>query len=255
MVTVNLSGVSDGWFEGRRDALVAGVRALQADVVCMQEVSSRGAPYPYDQVLDLSERLSLPYASFAPYGNPNEIKSRERGGLALLCRYPLRQNETLPLPPGPMPPDARVAVLGSVQHPRGDVQVVGLHLSWPLDAIEARAAQASYVVGRVRDLRWEVPGHRFVLAGDLNAVETEPAIALFRSYWQDVYRTKHPERAGLSWTHENPLVWYPAPDRRVDYIFADSSAEIVETDLALTDPVAPATDHYAVYAHLRWPES
>lgn len=252
LVTINLSGVSDGWFEGRRETLVAGVRALEVDLVCMQEVASRGSPYPYDQVKDLSERLDLPFACFSPYGNPEEIESRERGGLSILSRWPFRMVETLPLPPGRVAPDARVAALVSLTHPHGDLRVLCTHLSWQPDAQDVRQEQVRYALARVRDLGWEAPGAHFVLAGDLNAVETEPCIALLGDRLADAYRLGRPDRLGLTWTHANPLVWYEAPDRRVDYLFADLGAQVVAAEVVLDDPDHPASDHYGVFGHLRW---
>lgn len=252
LVTINLSGVSDGWFEGRRETLVTGLRALEIDLVCLQEVASRGSPYPYDQVQDLSERLELPFACFSPYGNPEEIESRERGGVAILSRWPFRAVETLPLPPGRMKPDARVAALVSLTHPHGDLHVMCTHLSWPLDDFEVRQEQLRYAMARVSDLRWEAPGARFILAGDLNALESEPGIAFLSIYLKDAYRDRHPDSPGLTWTHENPLVWYAAPDRRVDYLFVDRAAEVVAADVVLCDLECPASDHYGVFGHFRW---
>lgn len=252
LLTINLSGVSDGWFEGRREALVSGLRALDVDLVCMQEVASRGSPYPYDQVQDLCERLELPFACFSPYGNPEEIESRERGGVAIVSRWPFRMVETLPLPSGRVGPDARVASLVSLTHPEGELHVLATHLSWPLDAEDVRLEQIRYALERVRDLGWDRPGARFILGGDLNAVESEASVGLVAASLQDAYRVRHPEQAGLTWTHANPLVWYDAPDRRVDYLFVDRMAEVLASEVVLCDPQAPASDHYGVFGHFRW---
>lgn len=252
IATINLAGVSDGWFEGRREALVMQLAELAPDAVCLQEVASRGSPYPYDQVADLSERLGLEFASFAPYGNPDEIRSRERGGVALLARWAFRWVETLQLPPGPVLPDARVAALATLAHPDGLINLLGTHLTWPLDAHQTREAQVRHAIERIRDLGWERPGARFVLAGDLNGVEGEPALRLLRERMVDAYRALHPASQGLTWTHANPLVWYEAPDRRVDYLFVDPGAKVLSADVALNLLEAPASDHFAVFAHLRW---
>jgi endonuclease/exonuclease/phosphatase family metal-dependent hydrolase len=252
IATINLSGVSDGWFEGRREAMVAQLTALGLDALCLQEVASRGSPYPYDQVADLAARLSLPFACFAPYGNPDELRSRERGGIALLSRHPFRWVEVLQLPPGPVSPDARVAALATLAHPEGLIHLLGTHLSWPLDAHHAREVQLRHALERVRDLGWDRPGARFVLGGDLNGVEGEPALRLACECLIDVYRAAHPTAQGLTWAHANPLVWYDAPDRRVDYLFADRGAKVLSAEVALDRLDAPASDHYAVFAHLRW---
>ncbi|HEY9897550.1 MAG TPA: endonuclease/exonuclease/phosphatase family protein [Pantanalinema sp.] len=252
IATINLAGVSDGWFEGRREAMVEQLAELGLDALCLQEVASRGSPYPYDQVADLAARLGLSFACFAPYGNPDEVRSRERGGVALIARWPFRWVEVLQLPPGSVSPDARVAALGTLAHPEGLVHLLGTHLSWPLDAHQTREDQVRHALDRVRDLGWDRPGARFVLAGDLNGVEGEPALRLVSERLIDAYRAAHPTLQGLTWTRANPLVWYDSPDRRVDYLFADRGATVLAAEVALDRAEAPASDHYAVFAHLRW---
>lgn len=252
ILTINLAGVSDGWFEGRRDTLVTGIRALAPDVVLGQEVASRGSPYPYDQVEDLLGRIELHYSCFSPYGNPAEIASRERGGLALLSRWPLRRVETLQLPAGATSPDARVATMAVLQPPDGFLHVVGLHLSWPPEQTTVRAAQVRHVLGRIHDLGWDRDRVPLVLGGDLNAEEREPAIALLAARYTDAFRHHHPDAPGTTWAHANPLVWHTAPDRRLDYLFCDEQAMVRDARLTFDDPRAPASDHYGVFTVLGW---
>jgi endonuclease/exonuclease/phosphatase family metal-dependent hydrolase len=252
LLTLNLTGTGCGWFEGRRAACVHGIRALAPDVVCLQEVSSRTTPYPYDQVQDLSERLDLPYSCFAPYGNPDEVVSQSWGGVAILARWPFWRTETLQLPPGPTPPDARVGLLAAIAHSEGPVHVLATHLSWPVPDHDTRDRQVAHALSRVRDLGWDRPGRRFVFAGDLNAVESEAAIARLREHLQDAYRVRHPDEPGLTWTHANPLVWYDSPDRRLDYLFVDTGSKVVGADVVLTDREIPVSDHYGLLATLRW---
>lgn len=253
VLSFNLCGVEDGWFEGRRRVLVEGLLALRPDLICLQEVSSRGSPYPYDQVQDLADGAQMPYACFAPYGNPDEIRSRARGGIAMLSRWPFRMVETLQLPPGPQGTDARVAALGTLILPAGDVHAVCTHLSWQPDVGEARDAQVDHLLARVADLWLDQPGIRLVMAGDLNALENEPALRRLLGVMQDCYRAIHPDAPGHTWSHDNPLVWHPAPDRRLDYVLADLTAEVQDAELVFTDPRRPASDHYGVLARLRWP--
>ncbi|MNY21624.1 Endonuclease/Exonuclease/phosphatase family protein [compost metagenome] len=203
---------------------------------------------------DLAQRLSLSFACFSPYGNPDEVLSRERGGVALLARWPFLWVETLQLPPGPSAPDARVAALGTLAHPEGPIHLLGTHLSWPPDAQRTREAQVRHALERVRDLGWDRPGARFVLAGDLNGVEGEPGLRLLSQRLVDAYRAAHPTTPGLTWSHANPLVWYDSPDRRLDYLFADPAVTVRAAGVALDRLEAPASDHYAVFAHLSWEE-
>jgi endonuclease/exonuclease/phosphatase family metal-dependent hydrolase len=96
-----------------------------------------------------------------------------------------------------------------------------------------------------------------VLTGDFNAVETEPAIHLVRECFNDSFREKNPHDPGHTWATSNPLTGrFPIADRRLDYIFCPSGAEIHKAEIVLDQSSKGyASDHFGVLADLEWREA
>lgn len=254
VMTLNLAGMEKQWFDGRAERLCAGLQPLAPDVLCMQEVGIRGGPDFHHQTTFIGEWLGLPISVFTPYGNPEELISNEQGGLALLTRWPLLSVEERRLPPGRYPPDNRVAMLVTLDHPDGPLHIVNTHLSWRPDEKDVRLSQLVSILDRAQDEGWLHRNERFVLLGDLNGPEEEPVVELLSRHLMDAYRTKHPQEKGYTWESTNPYSGgYPSPPRRLDYIFVDRQAEVTSSGRALHTERWVASDHYAVWADLRWP--
>jgi endonuclease/exonuclease/phosphatase family metal-dependent hydrolase len=159
------------------DLVLAALRALDADVVALQEVDrdqqESGASH---QARVLAEALGMDWR-YAPTllgtVGPGPIAGRPATpagpgaegddgpayGIALLSRRPFRRSRTLPLPQG-RASEPRVALLTEVPTDAGPVTVAGTHLanSFPANARQLRFLQ--------RELSgWPAPR---LLLGDLN---------------------------------------------------------------------------------------
>lgn len=253
MLTLNLQGLESGWFEQRRGSLIPQLQALDPDVIALQEVAIRKAPF-YHQALDLWRELPMAALAYAPYGNPAEVHSPEQGGVALLARWPLRLVENRRLPPGRRPPDNRVALLASVLHGPRPLHLAVTHLSWPPEEGHERARQLATILTRAHDYGWLEPSERFVLAGDLNAPPDDPAVVDLGCSLQDAWSRVHPEEAGHTWSHANPFTKsYPMPSRRLDYLFVDPRAHVREARLCFADPARGfVSDHFGLLATFHW---
>jgi endonuclease/exonuclease/phosphatase family metal-dependent hydrolase len=254
VMTLNLAGMEKEWFNGRAERLCAGLTPLAPDVLALQEAGVRGGVDFHHQVSLIGEWLDLAVQIFIPYGNPEELNSNEQGGVALLTRWPLVSVEERRLPPGHYPPDNRTALLATVDHPEGKLHVVNTHLSWRPDEADVRLNQLITILDRAQDEGWLHRQERFVLLGDLNATEDEPVIDLLERHLVDSYRAHHPTDPGYTWESENPYSGgYPSPKRRLDYIFVDRGAHVTASGRALHTREWVASDHYAVWADLSWP--
>lgn len=253
VLTLNLKGLESDWFERRRPVLLPGLRALAPDVIALQEVAIRGKPF-YHQAQDLGHELSMASLAYAPYGNPAEVHSHEQGGVALLARWPLQLLENRRLPPGRHQPDNRVALLASILQPPRPVHVAVTHLSWPPEEGSSRSRQLATILERARAYGWLSPSERFVLAGDLNAPPDDAGIAGIPSLLRDAWSAVHPGDAGATWSHANPYTGgYPLPSRRLDYLFVDRHAEVLDARLVFADPEAGfVSDHFGLMADFRW---
>src|ERR1700737_3471783 len=114
IVTINVAGTKDDWFEKRRDLVVQGLATQKPDVVCLQETTLSRGYAVYDQARDIGEAIGLPYVAFAPYGNPIEVMSHEQGGVGIISRWPIRRVRNRRLPAAhENPPDSRVALFAA----------------------------------------------------------------------------------------------------------------------------------------------
>lgn len=254
VMTLNLAGMEKQWFHGRAERLCAGLVPLSADVLVLQEVGIRGGADFHHQVSLIGDWVDLPIKIWIPYGNPEELTSNEQGGIALLTRWPLLSVEERKLPPGKYPPDNRVALLATIAHPDGPIHICNTHLSWRPDEADVRLNQLIMILDRAQDEGWLHSDERFILMGDLNATEDEPVIDLLERHMIDAYRAHHVD-PGCTWESTNPYSGgYPSPNRRLDYIFVNKGANVVSAGRALHTAQWVASDHYAVWADILWPE-
>ncbi|WP_373044786.1 endonuclease/exonuclease/phosphatase family protein [Vulgatibacter sp.] len=259
LVTFNLQGLAAGWFEGREQAVIEGLRRLDPDVVLLQEASIRygsgvdNEPRVYNQARAVGDGIGHHFCAFAPYGNPIETMSPQQGGLATVSRLPIVSVRSRRLPSGHRH-DGRVALLCSVQTSFGEIELVNTHLSWRPEETETRLVQLGLVLEEVAPAPWRDGTPRAVLAGDLNAEEGEAAIALARQRLRDAWRTLHPAGPGTTWATWNGLNRHPEMgDRRLDYVFCPPEVEVRRCEVVLdeADPHWPS-DHFGVLAELEW---
>lgn len=257
-ITLNLEGLEHDWFGARFRIVVAGVRKYRPGVVCFQECTVRYADGIYNQAQAIGEAADLNSVAFAPYGNPTEIMSPNQGGVAVISRWPIRATRNRRLPTAhDTTPDARVALLVTLQTPTGTLDIVNTHLSWQPVEGPLRLTQLGMVIDEFSTNEWTSPVARALLVGDFNATEQEPAIHLANERLKDVFRAVRRDDPGYTWVRSNPmnLDWRNMPDRRLDYIFCPRDVKVLRTELLFngSDPASYASDHFGLLADLEWP--
>jgi endonuclease/exonuclease/phosphatase family metal-dependent hydrolase len=217
----------------RLDLIADGIRAADADIVCLQEVP--WAPTLGDAAAYLGQRTGLNYLFLRANGNRSAILFEE--GEVILSRYPLREAGGTELLPRAGWWQHRVVLHATAATPWGDIGVFATHLTH--DNPQANQGQATalaeFVVARCQGL--------CLVAGDLNATEDSPQIQRLAARWTDAYRSAHPDQAGLTCCVDD-LQAGPQEllEMRIDYVFlvppAGQVAHPVSARLAFDAPFA-----------------
>ncbi|MFG3131044.1 endonuclease/exonuclease/phosphatase family protein [Streptomyces tendae] len=236
---------SDGVFDLDRQA--AALRALDADVIGLQEVDVHwGArSQGLDVAGELARRLGM-RVSFAPIYSLDPVTAggpRREYGVAVLSRFPVRsatnheitrlstQDEN-PVPaPAPGFGEVTLKVRGV------PVQVFVTHLDYRADPAvrEAQVADTRRIMARERA---ELPGARQFLLGDFNAEPSAPELA---PLWKEL------RDAGAGTPDTYPA---EAPVKRIDYVTVGEGVR-VRTVAVPEQPTA--SDHRPVVADVSLP--
>ena len=248
-----------GPWEARQPAIEATIRALDPDVVALQEVWDDGET---NQAAHLAAALGGYHHVYAAWLERDGV----RFGNAVLSRWPITTSEWRPLPAPPEAEELRTVLRADVDGPRGPIQVFCTHLNWRFDHSAVRQDQVRAIARFVK----ESPARTYppILCGDFNAPPDADEIRMLtgRSAVPEEKLVFHDawEVAGAgpgdTWSNDNP---YAALDlevsRRIDYVFAGwpkagglghVTACLVE-GLRPVDGVVPS-DHHAVLAELRY---
>ena len=243
--------------ESRLALIIEGLRALDPDVVALQEspiTRRRG-----DVAARIAQALGLVHVHARATERVFPLRVLGRlivgalgfvEGPAILSRFPIAATEVYDLPHCQRWFDPRVALRADIRTPAGVVAVFSAHTS--RDDCQTR---------RVAELAGEPNGRPAVVMGDFNTGETAPALGAFRDHgFVDLFRVANPDAPGLT-------VWQrieaPSPTvfRRVDYVFVKAGdgreATAVSARLVLNTPGTRddggalwPSDHYGVYAEV-----
>ena len=267
VVTFNLlhggpwSGLTgdDDDLERRLGLIVAQLRALEPDVVALQE--SPVSRWRGDVAARLAEALGLAHVHARatervfPWRLLGRLVMGALGfveGPAILSRFPIVSSEIYELPRCVRRLDPRVALRADVATPAGLLTVYSTHTSRD-DCQTQRVAQL------VSAQRGPLPA---LLLGDLNTAESAPALReLLDHGFVDLFREANPDALGATARQD-----VRAPDatvrRRIDYVLllpgAEVEASVVSSRVVLNapgrrddgQPLWPS-DHYGVFAEIR----
>lgn len=259
VVTLNIWNRQGPW-ERRLELIRRGLRALQPDLVGLQEVLHM--PWlPPNQAEDIAAPLELQVA----YGEAWKIMGGPLSfGNALLSRWPILEQAVTPLPVEDNG-DGRSLLYALVDAPGGRLPVFVTHLSWQLHLSDVRARQVRAIDDQVRSVlqKGSLPP---ILMGDFNAEPDSDEIRFLRglgalggrgTYWADCFGLCG-TGPGHTFTRDNVFAAVAhEPPRRIDYIFVRGpdrehrgeplAARVV---LDLPDDGTWPSDHYGVYAEI-----
>ena len=250
-MTLNIWNLSGPWRE-RRIEIVAWLRRLEPDLVCLQEVIDN--PDGRNQARWLAEEVGGYHVAYG--GLP--LGERVLFGNAVLSRWPIDAEHSDPLthPPGDLD------VPRVVVHARTNgLDVFSTHLNWKLDDGVAREAQVQDVVRAIETHADPASPLPPILGGDFNADPDSTEIRFLcglaslggrSTYFQDAWRVAGGGGDGYTWDNRNPFAAEAfEPDRRIDYVFVGwkkgRGAGRVETARVVCDRAITGTfasDHF-----------
>ncbi|MEX2080435.1 MAG: endonuclease/exonuclease/phosphatase family protein [Dehalococcoidia bacterium] len=247
LATFNIRNVNDRYQE-RAPLLGQAFAAIDADVICLQEVHFSE---------DVNDAQDLFLASHLPARNYRSLDSRSErspdfGNAILVSAGEVQAHEELRLSRGRSAHRVLLALPGARV-----IWVVNTHLHHKPEEPAVRAEQAAAI------LQWmaEAPGaDAAIVAGDFNTPPFEPAYDLMT---RARYRSAMLEANGA----EPPVTWpsgiqAPTMDTEgdpncLDYIWLTGDVRVVSATLAAdaahpTDPTLYPSDHFALVAELDW---
>ncbi len=262
LVTLNIWNRQGPW-ERRLPLLRAGLQALDADIIALQEVLR--LPGSGDQATEIGTHPHVAYgAAIQIAGGPLEF------GNALLSRWPIVETWVVPLPVERLD-EGRSLLCARVDTPRGLLPVYVTHLTWQLHLGHDRVRQVRVIDDTIQETKVSdaLPA---VLLGDMNAEPDADEMRFLRgltplggrsTYWADCF---HLRGAGPGHTYARTNGYARVlcePDRRLDYIFVrgpdrDKRGEPLAARVVLDEPSPSpsgqdwASDHYGVYAEVSW---
>jgi endonuclease/exonuclease/phosphatase family metal-dependent hydrolase len=251
-----LSGDDEG-LEDRLRLAVDGLRALDADVVGLQEASTgrrRG-----NVTARLASALGYHYIHAPAATRPFRSEHMRRAvasvlgfteGPALLSRFPIARWRAYELPRCGRPFDVRVLLFAELETPAGRLAAFSAHTSG--DACHARA-----VVDLVRANAGPLPA---VLMGDFNAPASSPAIQVLtrEAGFLDAFGLANPATSGYT-DGQDVEVARATASERIDYVFLAPGqrvpGRVVRSRVVLHEPsetgrVRWPSDHYGVLAEI-----
>ncbi len=245
--------------EGRLRIAVNELRALNADVIGLQEASV--GPRRGDVTERLGRELGLHHAfapalpRFFPIQDVNRFVSwlmNFTEGPAILSRFPIIDWQAHDLPRCNGFFDPRVLIYATIRTPWGDLGVASTHTSGGF-------CEAERVVALLEARRGPFP---VVLMGDFNAEEDSAGIRRLtrEAGFVDAFRAANPSAPGFT-EAQAVRVPFPTVRHRVDYVFVVPGRAVAGrvrlSRVVLDDPrtlpdqtVLWPSDHYGVLAEI-----
>ena len=221
VMTLNIWNLSGPWGE-RRTEIVAWLRRLDPDIVCLQEVVDDGGGR--NQARWLAEEAGGYHVAYAGAPVPGGVG---QFGNAVLSRWPIDGESWTELHYEPRPDDIQRLVV----HARTNgLDVYSTHLNWRFDdgyIRERQVVEVADFISAESDAGASMPP---ILAGDFNAEPDSNEIRFLcglaavngrSTYFHEAWRFGGAGPDGYTWDNRNPFAAADRePDKRIDYVFS-----------------------------------
>jgi endonuclease/exonuclease/phosphatase family metal-dependent hydrolase len=265
IATWNVWGRYGPW-EARFPVIVENLRAIDADIVALQEVWE-------DDERSQARLLARALGCTEPVYRANLERDGARSGNAVMSRWPISRSDVLVLPRrgafGAVDDEGeeRLCVFAEVDGPRGPIQIFCAHLSWQWDHSAIRQEQTRAIAHFLTTTRPR--SFPAVLCGDLNAEQTSDELRLLtgraaspvpRIVLRDAWEVGGGADPGYTWSNANPFAAANLDlDRRIDHVMVGPPklggvGQVLDVRVAgdVTLDGMWGSDHLAVVAELRY---
>ncbi len=256
ILTLNLLSDLSRWRQ-RGPWVAEGLRQLNPDVVCLQEIK-----LPENTAQYLADQTGFSQVFLTPKTGLEASKE----GIAILSRLPIQASDWLPLGG-----QNRVAQIVHLQLNGRPLVIANAHFYWQPGDSPARQRQISFLLNHLDNLPGSPP---YVVCGDFNATPDTQDIRLVKARLRSAFEVAN---------HAEPLYTSPTPLPRsplailrtllgffvflrprmlkakwkgtLDYIFVDARIHVASARLALNtpapeDPRIYPSDHFGLLAEI-----
>lgn len=257
VATFNIWNRQGPW-DQRLPLIRAGLAALDADVIALQEVLAFG------NLPNQADEIAAGMGWHVFHAPAWQVGGGLTFGNAILSPHRMFDTACLSLPT-PAGLDTRSVAFARVDAPNGPIPVFATHLTFQFHLCHVRCAQVAALVEHVARLApiGEPPA---VLVGDFNAAPDSDEIRFLRGrttidgrsvYFADCWGSTT-DAPGYTYDRRNAYALRShEPSSRIDYVFvrgpdAHLRGEPIAARLALDEPVDGVwpSDHYAVVADI-----
>jgi len=251
VLTLNLWNINPP-LDARLSALCTGVRRLQPDVICLQEVSVHPRLGRIESEI-IAEQCGFTHHAYSFSGH----WGKREEGLAILSRYPFVGSTRVALPEfaGDM---ARQVLVCRLKIGSRSLLVATTHLAFPLPMTRERSSQAAVAVAAIKDWRDRSAARAVILCGDFNDAPDSPAIRTILDSdlaLVDTFAFFHPQNAGHTFSLRNHYVDAPPEEEgRIDYIFAGGELELDSSEIVFDgrSGLEIVSDHFGLLCDFRF---
>lgn len=245
LMTYNIWFDSGNW-PARLNYILSEIRAIDPDVICLQEVIQR-SNLP-NQAKTIADSLGYSFVFTSVDGEG----SATRFGNAILSRYPIVEDNSVALKPLN---DYRMALHARIEVAGNTIDIYNTHLHNTAVGVDIRTEQITDLLTFVEETQVQDSGYQF-LCGDFNANPDWEEMELVYEVFEDVYPIFHSDH--LSPVHSTLNANYGHQQRRIDYVFFKraGSERIIPKSATIEIDEANnvgiwGSDHFAVVGDFR----
>ena len=221
------------WFQESAQRILDTLQDIDADVICLQELTRHSMTNPGVDIPDLIAQLG-----YHAYYQPTIERAEITMGNAIFSKFPIMSKRATFVQHEDLTSlnfftENRIFIEIDIQTPTGIYTFGTIHLS---DAFDEATFRAKNIEAEKFYQAIQSKTKRFIMAGDLNVTPDAPLVQNLQHVFQNI----DPALTQPSWTfkytqdHSNARS-ADQPDMRMDYIFATHDVKLISTEFITTD--------------------